>query len=228
MATGQNIWDTALDYVDMTGSSFPDTTAGLRYLNAALAELHELLVSSPQSEYFHSETTISVVSGTEAYNLPSDFYRMKALYYVSSSRRFRVNRWNPAEIEGYRTSPLTSGSLEMWYVPYFTELTSLTQTISTQLQPQWQDYAALEVAVRLALREESFDLAKMLAGERARKRALIESAIGPRDEQEPDSIGDYYNRYESGRHLLNLSEKNFMYRIMGAQIFIIQTDYIGV
>jgi len=228
MATGQNIWDTALDYVDMTGSSFPDTTAGLRYLNAALAELHELLVSSPQSEYFHSESTITVVSGTEAYNLPSDFYRMKALYYVSSNRRFKVKRYNPISVDGYRNSPLTGGSLELWYVPYFTELTSLTESISTALQPQWQDYAALSVAVRLALREESFELAKMLAGERARKRAMIEAAIGPRDEQEPDSIGDYYERYESGRHLLDLAEKNFVYRIMGSQIFVIQTDYIGV
>jgi len=228
MTTGQQIWDLALDYFDDATPSFADATQGLRMVNIALSELHEMLANAKNSDYFRSENTFTIVSGTEGYNLPSDFFKANALYYVSSNRRYAVNRWNELEIDGYKNSPISGGSVEMWYTPTFTELATLATTIDTIVFSGWEDYCALQVAQRLAMKEENMELFQMLGSERDRKRALIEKALEPRDRFRPESISDEYGRFESAGRKLIREEKYFQYRIQGDKIYFVEVEYLGI
>ena len=55
MTTGQQIWDLALDYIDDATPAFADATQGLRMVNTALAEIHEMLANAKNSDYFRSD-----------------------------------------------------------------------------------------------------------------------------------------------------------------------------
>lgn len=228
MTTGQQIWDLALDYIDDATPAFADATQGLRMVNTALAEIHEMLANAKNSDYFRSETTFAIVSGTEAYSLPADFYKANALYYISSNRRYAIDRWNELEIDGYKDSPISGGSVEMWYTPTFTELSALGDTIDTLVYPGWEDYAALQVAARLAMKEDDAEKYALLSNERDRKRALIVNAMTPRDRFRAEAIADEYGRFESAGRKLIREEKYFKYRISGDNIYFIEVEYLGI
>lgn len=224
--TLKQLKERALDYADMTGTSFPDPDRLNDYANASLSELHDMLASSFGADYYWKSYTLDLSSGTESYALPDDFYKLTALYYTTSERRFKMERFNPIEIDGYRTSPISGGSAEIWYVPAFKRLRTDKSVIEGVLPPGWEDFVAWDIAVRLLVREESDASAHM--AERERQRARIIQMLTPRDEHIPDSIGDYYGRWMDTRHLLRFDERYFKYRILGTNIHFIEIEYIGV
>lgn len=215
----------ALDYADMTGSDFPDKSRVADYINAGLSELYDLLVNNYADEYVRRDTTFSVTSSSESYALPADFYKAIALYHQVSSRRHKIERWQPTEISGARTAPLSSGTVEMWYVPQPPTLASDKERIPVSIPTGWADFVALHAAVRLLIREESDPSALM--AERDRQKARIIAMVSPRDNAEPDSIGDFYGRWDQGFSALAV-EPSYKYRIMGDRIYFIEVEYRGV
>jgi hypothetical protein len=64
---------------DMENTTFiSDSELGI-YLNNSATELYDLLVQAYGEYYYKSESTISMVSGTFDYSLPSDFYKLIGL-----------------------------------------------------------------------------------------------------------------------------------------------------
>jgi len=215
----------SLDYADMAGSDFPDEARLDDYINAGLSELHDLIVGHNGDEYLRKDTTFSVTSASERYVLPTDFYKALAFYLQSGSRRHKLERWQPQEIDGASTTPLASGTVEMWYVPQFKKLSNSKDPVQISVPFGWEDFVALHAATRLLIREESDPSALM--AERDRQRARIVSMIAPRDTFEPDSIGEHYGRWDGGFSKL-AAEPTYRYRIMGNYVYFIELEYAGV
>lgn len=223
-ATLTNLQDRALDYADMTGSSFPVTARLTDYINAGYAELYEILVTAYGADYVRSTQSVSLVPGTEAYSLPTDFYKMLRVFEVSGSKRWAVERFNPAQLDGYRnTGPAASGTLELWYAPHVTKLSGASDVVHVSVCTGWEDFIALHAAIRLLEREQNDPTALMAERDRIRQR-IIDNA-GPRDLGIPDEIEDHYNRWGGGA--TEDDKRTLRYRVMGNQLIVVEFDYLG-
>jgi hypothetical protein len=206
----------ALDYADMTNSSFPNATRLVEYINKELAVLHDLLVNADQ-DYFLSTQSISVLAGTEEYSLPTDFQRALKVWWISNNRRIGVPVFQLADMDGSYESPMRGGTAELWYMPELTELVNDADKISDVMKPLpigWDDYIALGAAIRLLIREESDPSA--LVAERDRILSRMIALAEPRDEGAEDSITDSSNRWHE-TYFTNL-DGALRYRIMGDKI----------
>ena len=214
----------ALDYADMTGSNFPVEARVNDYINSAASEMYDILVNAYE-DYFLDTEPITLVAGTENYALPSDFYKAKRVYYTTGGRRFSIHPFNLETLDGAKTSPLTSGTAELWYVPEMSLMTSDSDTISSIIPPMikgWPDYIALSAAIRLLIREESDPSA--LVREKAMMHERLVSMAEPRDAGIPDSIQDIGHRWNDVGFAYDPGAFLMRYRIMGSNIKFIQYD----
>jgi hypothetical protein len=216
----------ALDYADMTGSGFPDTNRLTDYINSSASQLYDLLVNS-FSDYFLKTHSFSVSSGSEDYDLPSDFYKMKKVFWVSGNRRYPVKAFQLSELDGLNIGPLISGTCELWYVPEMSLLDSSDPTKDTigetipPVVPGWEDFIALGAAIRLLTREESDPSALIM--ERSALESRIIALAEPRDSDEPTRIQDSKGRF-SRRINLDPDASSVRYRLMGSKLKLIQFD----
>jgi hypothetical protein len=121
--TLQGLIDLARLYADQRPGGatgfVPDTGSGsvVTLINGACAEFYDLLVSSGGHEYFRKDQQISIVSGTAAYALASDFYQEQTVHlewnnqdweYVApfeNAERMRLvnfTTWGRRTPKGYR------------------------------------------------------------------------------------------------------------------------------
>ena len=224
-ATLRSLKDRALDYADMAGSAFPDENRLRDYVNSGLSELYDIVINAFE-DYVRSKTIITLAFGVEEYTLPDDFYKSKKLYWLSGGSRFNIDRYNLREISGYITSPIQSGTVEMWYTPHFVPLNSDDETVPIWIAPGWEDFVALNAAVRLAIREES-DSAMLLQEREIQRQRIIDSAE-PRDEGESGSVEDYYGRFQNSYQIFGPEERFFKYRILGNKISFVEFEYLGI
>jgi len=217
----------ALDYADMTGSGFPVTAHVTDYVNDALAELHDVLVNT-YDDYFLKTDSITIVAGTETYALPTDFYKARKLWFLSGNRRFPIPSFSLDEVSGCRTSPLSGGSAELWYVPQMTKLSADGDVVDSVLPYGWEDFAALHAAHRLLIREESVEHAQLIGAEKAKILQRIVALAEPRDTGDPEGIADYYGRWSDPRASLHADERHYRYRILGDNVHLIEVEYAGI
>lgn len=203
----------ALDYADMASSSFPVEDRVRDYINAGLGELHDLLINAFE-DYARELSTISLMNGTEAYSLPSDFYKALKVFALHGGHRYRLRRFSLDELDQlqddenfvsytpddvnlrYRImgdqiffTPVPSGgSVELWYAPQLTELADEGDTVSVMVPVSWEDFVALHAAIRLKIKEESDPSALMTERERIRQNIVAFSAT--RDAAEPQTVAD--------------------------------------
>jgi hypothetical protein len=221
-ATLSSLQSRALDFADMTSSGFAVTARLTDYINDGLSELHELLA---MHEYLRSTQAIALVSGTEEYALPADFYKAMRVWRVSNGRRYSVEKFNLAQLDGYNTSgPAASGTAELWYVPQLTQLVQPGDSVSVALPNGWEGFVALHAAIQLLNREESDPNALMAERERVKQR--IVAHVEPRDTGIPDEIEDHYGRWDGG--IRDDEERTLRYRVMGNKIHFVEFDYLGV
>ena len=142
-----------------------------------------------------------------------------------SARNLEVEGEIPAEINGASTTPLSSGTIELWYVPQFTKLKSNKSLVDIILPSTWEDFVALHAAVRLLIEEESDPAA--ITAERERQRQRIVTMLAPRDMNEPESIADVSRRWGNGFDEL-LIEPTYKYRIQGTKLYVVEVEYRGV
>ena len=228
MANTSTLYDLkarALDYADMTSSTFPDEERLTDYINNGLASLHDIL-SNAYGDYLHKSTDISLVSGTEDYALPTDFYKLQKVFYLDTNRRYRMERFSPDSMDGTATNPSLRGTVQLWYIPQHTSLTSDTDVVSVSVPVGWEDYVCLHAAIRLLQREES-DTGPLLAEREGEKQKIIEMAA-MRDSGTPGQMGDYYNRFSYGRNMFLINNKDYRYCLSGNNIKILQFMFDGV
>lgn len=79
--------------LDLEGETFITAAEMLGYANEAIDEV-ERKIHTLYSDYFLTRTTISLVSGTEVYDLPSDIYAMmiRGLVYRNGSSSWQLER----------------------------------------------------------------------------------------------------------------------------------------
>lgn len=234
MPTGTNLIDRALDYADMTGSAFPVAARNLDIINDGLSELHYALANAENADWFNSSVQIAVVKDTGAYALPNGtlysnakkFYKALKVYLREGSRRYKLRSFERGEIDGFEVAPLNAGTIDLFYIPEFVALATAGASIDTAYPSGWEDYVALHLAVRLLLRESSFDKASAYAQERDRKLQHILRGITPRDIGTPGHIQDVTNRWSGSVWRPGWPNKDYMYRIEGANLVVLEASVI--
>jgi hypothetical protein len=216
-ATLTDLQNRALDYADMTSSAFPVTARLTDYINDGLAELHDLLAPY---DYIRSTSSITLAAGTEEYALPTDFYRATAVWLISNDRRYMLDRFTMAQLDGFKTTgPTSAGSAQLWYVPQLTKLSAGADVVHVALPIGWESFAALHAAIQLLNREESDPQPLMAERERIKQRILAN--IEPRDLGVPAEVEDHYARW-SGAVCEPI--RSLRYRILGNKIHFVEVE----
>jgi len=83
---------------DMEDEQFITNDEWRRMINRGYAELYDLIVTSANSEdYFLKSGTISLVSGTATYDLPTDFYKSRGVDLNTGGSEVPLRRYNFSE-----------------------------------------------------------------------------------------------------------------------------------
>lgn len=162
--------------VDNTPAEFvsPDTEGVflLQAYNSEMAALWDALIAASE-DYAIQRVYIDVVADVENYSLPSNFYKFRKVFPVSSGRRYTaLRRFHLSElgedsdggtkykITGNRLwlhpTPTTSAlQLEVWYIPQYEMALSLGETTPHNLPHGWEEYIIEGLAARMLEKEES-------------------------------------------------------------------------
>jgi len=197
----------ARERADMTSSTFITDANFNLWINESGQRLHEKLVDAMGEEYVESTSTVSVVSGTSDYALPSDFFK---LYAVDGNingqnrtmrpftRAQRNALQNPIPIWfGYpryrvtgsniRVLPKTqSFTMTLFYAPTFTLLTGDSSTVN--FPNGWERLIVIETAIQALMKEESDVTA--LRQEQMKMEAELQRIKDDRDQSFPKSAVD--------------------------------------
>lgn len=178
----------ALQLADMESSSFIGSSEATDAINAGIAYVWgELMRVSP--DQYSSDATLTTVSGTLAYSLPSDFMRVAAVYSVEASDGSRrpvpmVNTFNRA----YYKTPTAVYSLILDYIPTAVKLSSGSDTFDGVCG--YEDIVCAHAARRFLQKEES-DVS-VVQGILAEWRTSIgqnfKAVTGPRDMTDVDAV----------------------------------------
>lgn len=180
MATLLEIRTQAKDRADMANSTFVSDAEWNRYINAAAKELYDLLVSAYGDDYYLATSTLSIVSNTEDYDLPADFYKLRGVDLIlSNERSYSLKPFNFAERNRYKNGnlswifnrdtnvryrifkdkikflPIPTGTydIKLWYIPSMTELAGDSDEFDGI--NGWEDYIVVDAAIRALVKEES-------------------------------------------------------------------------
>lgn len=203
----------ARDRADMTNSLFITDSELNNYLNASIAELHDLMLACYDSDYYLLSDSFSTVNGTENYALPTDFYKLRGVdvsdggdEYISL-RPFNFNERNSKnEISSYAVSggyfryrlagsnlmlnPVPTGTynIRIWYAPLATKLVADGDTLDDL--NQFSEYVIVDAAIKMMQKEES-DVSVLMA-QKGDIRKRIENMAQNRDAGQPESVSDIY------------------------------------
>ena len=138
---------------DMENSQFISDDEWRRMINRSYAELYDLVVTSANSEdYFLKSDTISLVNGTDSYDLPADFYKMRGVDINSGGSSTPLRRYNFSQrnvgslyaiasdmryhVQGskiiFNPTPSTTDTVTLWYIPSPKKFLEYTVTAITR------------------------------------------------------------------------------------------------
>ena len=138
---------------DMENSQFISDDEWRRMINRSYAELYDLVVTSANSEdYFLKSDTISLVNGTDSYDLPADFYKMRGVDINSGGTSTPLRRYNFSQrnvgslyaiasdmryhVQGskifFNPTPSTTDTVTLWYIPSPKKFLEYTVTAITR------------------------------------------------------------------------------------------------
>jgi hypothetical protein len=178
------------------------------WVNDSIKDLYDQIINVNQEYFVSISSTISVVSGTAGYSLPSDFAHllMAQVEYDGEWRllhQFNIEEMGePTQLElptilqyryrlvgdeiRFSPEPSTAMSVRLWYIPVPPTLTQETST--TNFVFVWDEYVILDCLEKHANKEES-DPAPFMA----RKMQVLERILArakQRNYGEPDTIRD--------------------------------------
>lgn len=199
---------------DMENSEFISESELTGYVNASLAELHDLLIASYCDDYMMEEHVFTSTTALE-YALPSDFYKLRGVDVRRGSnaqwatvKRFNFNRrneqqnayaWNllglpymeyrlvGSKIRFNRT-PDAQLEFRIFYHPRLSKL--VNDSDSYDDVNGFAEYVVTDVAIKMMQKEES-DVSVLMAQKEALRQRIIAMAAN-RDANEPASVTDIY------------------------------------
>lgn len=199
---------------DMENSEFVSDAELTAYINASLAELHDLLIASYNDDYVMNEHIFTSNSALQ-YDLPTDFYKLRGVDVRRGAngqwatvKRFNFNRrneqqnayaWNllglpyleyrlvGSKIRFNRT-PDTQLEFRLFYHPKVAKL--VVDADSYDDVNGFAEYVVVDAAIKMMQKEES-DVSVLMAQKEALKQRITAMAAN-RDANEPASVTDIY------------------------------------
>lgn len=188
----------------------------ISYINQSYFELYDLIVAAFGNNYYvQSPYSFTTNGSSYLYPLPDDFYKLLGVdlavaggtpsswitlkhfefndrnrnsppnfqtFYGQSGLRYRLNGTNI----WFTPTPANGLTIQLWYVPRLTQLTSLSQTADGI--SGWTEYIIVDGAIKCLQKEES-DVSILMA----QKQALllrIEAMAENRDAGPPPRVVD--------------------------------------
>jgi hypothetical protein len=204
-------------YANQRSTAFLDDTEWNTLINAARAELYDMLVESRGHEYFEQTATLATTSGSAILALPADFYELlslilrwgatqleelEALDHLGDQVPYREwNSWAQCSPKAFRIrgpllelfpTPSAVTTVEMRYIPAVVALSSDAETFDSV--NGWHKLVAARAAME-ALGSQALPTA---AAEKIyeREKDRIEGLASKRAAAHPSSIRDV--RYGEG------------------------------
>jgi hypothetical protein len=200
---------------DMESSEFIADSELNSYINASIAELHDILAQAYGSDYFVTTDEFTTAQNTASYDLPDDFYKLHGVDAALNGsdfvniKRFNFNErnrfndltvWNLMGVPSIRyrivgnqiqfsPPPDRNITVKLWYTPVAAKLAADGDTLDDF--NQYSEYVVVDAAIKMLQKEES-DVQVLMA----QKMALIDritKAANNRDAGEPESVSDIYS-----------------------------------
>lgn len=207
----------AYRYADTEGDILRHPVADVnRWVNKGLLELYDLLVEARGRDYYRSSSTITLVSGTVDYALPATFYKLVGFRRTAGGALLPYDPAQDAELrDGASMVPNSpryyqlrganvtflptpgTGTVECDFIPAFTDLAADVDTFDGV--SGWEDYASLFAARRMAIKDESFELATMLAADMGGLAERIRRLSPTRDAGAPKRVKDVRGQLQHAR-----------------------------
>lgn len=206
--------DRAKQRSDMEKSNFVSTAEWNTYINASLAELHDILIATYGEDYYVNESSFSTTDGVDEYSLPADLYKIRGVdLQVATNEFYTLKKFNFNERNRFtqnglweiyglpfiryrlvgskiKFSPKPDGvrNIKLWYYPRAVELTADTDTFDDF--NGFSEYVVVDAAIK-ALNKEESDVSVLMAQKEALRQRIMEMAQN-RDAGEPESVSDIY------------------------------------
>jgi hypothetical protein len=203
---------------DMKNSNFVEDSELNQYINSSYQELYDILVTSFEDYYTLPPVAFSIASGSNYYELPSDFYKLRGVdssldgsnYYTmqpfdfANRNKFNqsllvmnsANYYKQYRIVGDRLyitpEDDAAGNYRIWYVPKAVTLGSDSDTLDGI--NGWEEYIVVD-ATRKCLAKEESDTS-FLVQEKEMLRQRIIAAAARRDAGMPKSITDVNSSFD--------------------------------
>ncbi|MDJ0827548.1 MAG: hypothetical protein QNJ16_18815 [Rhodobacter sp.] len=167
-----------------------DTVLG-RWMDQSYAALWDIIIDGDPNRLPLSSSTISVVSGTDTYALPSDYYHMMRVDYVDGDRYYRLepfvlgdqNELIESDSDPFLTKytikggsillsqePSWTGTLRVYYIPVSPGFSDDPST--TESHNMWTEWVILDCLIKLGMAEDSDAVSAWQT-----ERAIVEKRI---------------------------------------------------
>jgi hypothetical protein len=206
---------------DMTGSRFLENQDWVDLFNSAYADLYDLVVGA-YDNYYVSEESTTLVTGTDTYDLPDDFYKLIGVDFLVGGTYITLFPF----VEAERNQPfagassIPSGTIRLRYVPAPAQYTVDDLDEEIDGVAGWDEYVVNLMAEAALTAEESDTTAVQNQLKRLRQR-IIDMAPN-RDTGMPARITDVF----AANNYLGLWD-TLRYRLYGNQIRLINAEFTG-
>lgn len=205
----------AKDRANMEDSDFIEDAIWNQFINASLAELHDLLVAVYADDYYLNEYSFTTVDGVKTYAVPSDFYKVRGVDAYLSGQWVDLHKYNFNKRNQDTTSnqlifhgltnlryrlmganimfsriPDANTQCKLWYTPKSVVL--VDDTDSFEDINGYIEYVVVDAAIKAGIKEET-DVNELMITKQAMKSRL-EAMAANRDANEPESVSDVYDQ----------------------------------
>jgi hypothetical protein len=190
---------------DVRSNRHPDATL-TDWMDESYAELYDLLVSA-NPDWFMDTDTVSVVSGTASYALPTTLHTLVGVSMPIGSISVPVRRFNYSERTSRQTGPtdkqetryrMKGSNIIFKPTPNFSATVTLdfipVATLIADISGNfdgingWEEYIVADVCMKAAMSDE--EDYRPFATLKASARARIMDMAPTRDSNEPDTVRD--------------------------------------
>ena len=216
--TLQDLVNRTRQRADMEGSTFVTDAEVIAYINVAMAEMHDILVSRYEDYYVSSESY--TLPADNPGTLPATFYKALGVDFDSGGTTYRLRRFSfqernklnsPSVVAGriadtlysiqgnqikFIPAPTVSGTVTLYFVPEAQQFSTseseyMDKTVANKAPAVafgYEEYVVIDAAIKCLQKEES-DV-QILLVQKQQLKERIENAASNRDQGEPARITD--------------------------------------
>lgn len=201
---------------NMENSQFVTDAEFNKYINLSIAELYDMLCEK-DADYNISSSTIALVSGSDAYSLPADFYRLRGVdLNIDANNKITLKKFEFQDRNRFNSYPslavnfdiryrlrgsqilfspsenISGQSVTLWYIPLPVALSADIDTLNGY--NGWEEIVIVKSAIKALVKEEQDTSQLQLEYEQLKMR--LDAAMDQRDSGQPSRI--YDNQTRSG------------------------------